>query len=69
MSGRHTAGPGDGRPDDQDAAVWWASLTEDALADETRTNRRRERWLLLAAPVALAATALVLVLHGGPGVS
>ncbi|MFE5310242.1 hypothetical protein [Isoptericola sp. NPDC056573] len=45
---------------------WWATLAPDALEDETRTNRRRERWLFLSAGVALAATLVVLALHAGP---
>lgn len=43
----------------------WATLTDEALRDEIRSNRRAERWLLVAvALVAAACTAAMLVLHG-----
>jgi hypothetical protein len=46
------------------AAQTWATLTDDALSDEIRSNRRSERRLLLTvASVATACTAVVLVLH------
>jgi hypothetical protein len=51
----------DGRSDEQ----VWASLTDDALTDEIRSNRRTERRLLVAvALVAAACTIVVLLLHG-----
>jgi hypothetical protein len=65
MTPRHAAT--DESPDDR--SDWWATLDDDALRDETKTNRRRERWLLLAAPLAMAGAAAVLVLHGGPTAS
>ncbi|GIG23703.1 hypothetical protein Cch01nite_44270 [Cellulomonas chitinilytica] len=42
----------------------WATLTADALEDETRHNARWERRLLLLGLVAAAVTVVVLLLHG-----
>ena len=51
----------DASPDEQ----VWATLTDEALADEIRSNRRSERRLLVVvALVAGACTIVVLLLHG-----
>lgn len=42
----------------------WAALTPDALADEIEANRRGEHHLVTIALVALAVTAVLLVLRG-----
>jgi hypothetical protein len=42
----------------------WATLTPEALADEIETNRRSERRLVAVALVAVAVTAVLLVLRG-----
>jgi|GEM_PF-1617607 len=41
----------------------WATLTPEALEDETRHNARGERRLLLLGLVAALVTAAMLVLH------
>jgi hypothetical protein len=41
----------------------WATLTPDALEDETRQNQRGERRLLTLGLVAALVTAAMLVLH------
>ncbi|WP_136520590.1 hypothetical protein [Cellulomonas telluris] len=41
----------------------WATLTPEALEDEIETNRRGERWVLVASGVGAAATALAVVLQ------
>ena len=47
------------------SADTWATLTDEALADEIEVNRRTERRLLVAvALVAGACTIVVLILHG-----
>jgi hypothetical protein len=45
----------------------WATLTAEALEDETRHNARGERRLLLLGLVAALVTAVFLVLHGSVG--
>ena len=47
----------------RDRAAWWATLTDDALDDETRENQRTERRLVGIALVAGAITAVFLVLR------
>ena len=43
----------------------WATLTDEALRDEIRRNRRTERRLLVTVVlVAAACTAVMIVLHG-----
>jgi len=42
----------------------WATLTPEALTDEIEANRRDERRLVVVALVAVAVTAVLLVLRG-----
>ena len=43
----------------------WASLTDEALTDEIRTNRRTERRLLVVVGlVAAACTVVAVLVHG-----
>lgn len=43
----------------------WATLTDEALRDEIRSNRRTERRLLVTVTlVAAACTVVMLILHG-----
>ncbi|WP_426593163.1 hypothetical protein ACPPVS_15680 [Cellulomonas sp. McL0617] len=43
----------------------WGTLTDEALTDEIRSNRRTERRLLVVAGlVAAACTVVALLLHG-----
>lgn len=43
----------------------WTSLTDEALVDEIRSNRRTERRLLVVVSlIAAACTVVVLILHG-----
>ncbi|PFG42952.1 hypothetical protein ATJ88_1629 [Isoptericola jiangsuensis] len=58
--GRHA------RPHGDDRAAWWAGLTDDALEDETETNRRAERRLLITGPAVLLLTVVLAWWHGAP---
>lgn len=41
----------------------WATLTPDALEDEIETNRRGERWVVVASGVGALTTAVAVVLQ------
>ena len=42
--------------------AWWATGTDEALADEVARNRRGERYVAFAGGAAAAVTVLVLLL-------
>lgn len=52
-------------PHDADATRTrrWATLTPDALEDEIETNRRAERWVVVASAVGALTTAVAVVLQ------
>ncbi|MEQ6903105.1 hypothetical protein [Nocardioides sp. YIM 152588] len=60
---RRPAGP----PDDLERPEWWATLSDDALRDETRANRRAEWWVLATGLLAMAITVALLLWWGEPG--
>ncbi|GIG38251.1 hypothetical protein [Cellulomonas phragmiteti] len=41
--------------------AWWATLSDEATADEIATNRRRERFVAFAGVAAAVVTGLLLL--------